>query len=206
MDISLLEDRLSAKPKSPLFARLAACYEAEGRFDEAIDLCTRGLKEFPDYPTGHLVLGRCYEATGRNVEALIEYRRVLRFVPDNPTVRRMLERIEQREQEAFHTFAEERLKQLRQQQESSTIQEYVGQARGEGRPGDDEEIGPPDQSDRKIVTATLAEIYATQGEFREAIQVYRRLAAERPERSTEISGRIAELEGLARARQAELRH
>ena len=200
MNSSLLEDRLAANPGSPLFARLAAAYEQEGRYEEAVTLCAAGLKHFPDYATGHLVLGRCFEALGRNVEALIEYRRALKLVPDSLTISRLLEHIEEREQEAFRSFAEERLKELRGK-EPVSVERYMDR---EHAPAS-EETGAHQQSERTIVTATLAEIYASQGEFTEAIQVYRRLSAEKPDRSKEFSRRIKELEGLARAKAAEVR-
>lgn len=207
MNIPLLEDRLAANPRSPLFARLASLYANEGRFDEAIDLCTAGLKEFPEYPTAHLVLARCFEATGRTVEALIEYRRVLKAVPDNPTVRDLLGRIEKREQEAFRAFAEERLSQLRARRGTMVTQSGTpGKTRVAGSIAEGEEdshVGAGGEA--KIVTVTLAEIYASQGEFDEAIQVYKRLMMEKQDRAAEFTQRIKELEQLARARQAEMR-
>lgn len=194
MNIPLLEERLAANPRSPLFARLASAYAREGRYEDAIDLCTRGLKEFPEYPTAHLVLAECYQSTGRTVEALIEYRRVLKAVPDNPSVVNVLRLIEKREQEAFHAFAEERLKQLKMRK-GKLSEARVAVSDEERESG----------SEVKIVTVTLAEIYASQGEYEEAIQVYRRLAAGKEDKAEECVKRISELEQLARARQAELK-
>ena len=109
MNIALLEDRLAANPKSPLFARLGAGYLKEGQAQRAVELCVAGLVDYPDYMTGHLVLARAFEVLGRNVEALVEYRRVLRVFPDNKNVLEQVQTIERREQESFRSFAEERL-------------------------------------------------------------------------------------------------
>jgi tetratricopeptide (TPR) repeat protein len=49
---------------------------------------------------------------------------------------------------------------------------------------------------RKIVTATLAEIYARQGEYREAVEAYRTLIRQRPEDAWRFADRLAELERL----------
>ena len=53
---------------------------------------------------------------------------------------------------------------------------------------------PPAQG--RFVTATLAEIYASQGEYNEAIEAYRTLAAQRPGSAERYQKRLAELEEL----------
>jgi thioredoxin-like negative regulator of GroEL len=47
-----------------------------------------------------------------------------------------------------------------------------------------------------IVSATLAEIYAGQGRYREAMEAYSRLAQQRPAEAGRYRERIAELEKL----------
>jgi cytochrome c-type biogenesis protein CcmH/NrfG len=46
------------------------------------------------------------------------------------------------------------------------------------------------------VTATLAEIYASQGEYDEAIEAYRTLAVQRPGSAERYQKRLGELEDL----------
>jgi tetratricopeptide (TPR) repeat protein len=53
----------------------------------------------------------------------------------------------------------------------------------------------PDHNGR-IITATLAEIYASQGEYDEAIQAYRTLAEQRPGSASRYLQRLAEIERL----------
>ena len=53
----------------------------------------------------------------------------------------------------------------------------------------------------RFVTATLAEIYASQGEYDEAIEAYRTLAAQRPGSAERYQKRLAELEELKRMQQ-----
>jgi tetratricopeptide (TPR) repeat protein len=195
MTTTFLEERLAANPSSPLFARLASCYLKEGQVQRAIDLCVDGLKRFPDYSTAHLVLGQCYEALGRDVEALIEYRQALRSVPDNAHVRTLVQRAEQREREAFRAFAEERVRKLSAKKGTLTFREFVD---GPVETGADEEVL---STGGTIVTATLAEIYATQGEYAEAIRTYKRLSMERPQEAAQYARRITELEELERARE-----
>ena len=205
MNIPLLEDRLSANPKSPLFARLASSYLKEGQVQRAAEVCTKGLKDFPEYPTGHLVLARCFEALGRNVEALVEYRTVLKSFPDNLPILNLVEAIERKEQEAFRSFAEERLQVLRRKQAMSPKRPVAESAQRTRHVQEQEDQEPEEAvpNTAKIVTATLAEIYSSQGEFGEAIQIYKRLSEEKPSEAEAYRKRISELEETARHQQTE---
>jgi hypothetical protein len=60
MKTTVLEARLSANPKSPLFARLASSYLKEGRAEKAI--ATASTDSRPSRIFLHLVLGESYEA------------------------------------------------------------------------------------------------------------------------------------------------
>jgi tetratricopeptide (TPR) repeat protein len=53
----------------------------------------------------------------------------------------------------------------------------------------------------RIVTATLAEIYASQGEYQEAINAYRKLQEQHPEDAPRYVKRIAQLEESLRRQQ-----
>lgn len=70
MTIQDLESKLSHRPESPLFARLAGEYLAEHRIAEAKEICLTGLQRFPQYATGHLILARCYNAESNYPSAL----------------------------------------------------------------------------------------------------------------------------------------
>jgi tetratricopeptide (TPR) repeat protein len=220
-----LEARLASNTKTASFARLASYCLKEGQYQKSVDICLEGLKHFPDYATAHLILGKSYEALGRNIEAMLEYRRTLKAMPDNPTLQGLLKRVEQREQEAFRAFSEDRSRKLKERQETITFDKYVddGVEQKEStaefllkrlqdvkksvpaatldRPSDD--VSSPAASPSKIVTATLAEIYATQGEYKEAIEAYKKLVSQRPIEAERYVKRIAQLEELSRLQQAE---
>lgn len=228
MYIPSLEAKLAENPKSPVFARLAFYYLKEGKTQQALQVCLKGLEFFPDYGTGHLVLGQCYEMLGRNIEAMLEFRKVLRSVPDNPTAQALLKGVERREQEAFKAFAEERARKLKERKDSLTFEQFVSahssekestvdfllkqlqevkkgavSSQGGGETKSKEKVAETPGGPSKIVTATLAEIYANQGEYREAIDAYRKLLKERPVEAGRYEKRIAQLEELTRLQQAE---
>jgi tetratricopeptide (TPR) repeat protein len=204
---------------SPWFARVAADLLDTGNIKEALRISVEGTRVFPRYTTGRLMLGRCYEALGSHVEAMLEYTRVLEVFPDNPLVRELLDRAEQREQQGFDAFAAEWQARLQGRKDRLTFEEYVGTPGAGGGDQSMEQIiqqleGAPRRipvqetppapvgaheipaSPSRFVTATLAEIYASQGEYNEAIEAYRTLAAQRPGSAERYQKRLAELEEL----------
>jgi tetratricopeptide (TPR) repeat protein len=225
MYVPSLEARLASNPKTASFARLASYYLKEGQYQKAADICLEGLKHFPDYATAHLVLGKSYEMMGRNIEAMLEYRKALKAMPDNPTLQGLFTRVEQREQEAFRAFSDDRSRTLKERKEIITFDKYVDEGAEQKesaaefllrRLQDVKKSVPQTMSDRlseeppsrtispsKIVTATLAEIYATQGEYKEAIEAYKKLVSQRPIEAERYTKRIAQLEELSRLQQAE---
>jgi len=208
---------------SPWFARMAADLMESGDIKEALRICVEGTRVFPRYTTGRLVLGKCYEGLGSHVEAMLEYRRVLEVFPDNPLVKDLMLRADQREQQGFEAFASEWQARLQGRKDRLTFEEYIG-APNAGSDQSMERIiqqlegaprripvtdAPPTQegmqeapaSPARFVTATLAEIYASQGEYDEAIEAYRTLAAQRPGSAERYQKRLTELEELKKMQQ-----
>ena len=214
----------AATPASPWFARIAADLLDSGDIKEALRICQEGTRVFPRYTTGRLVLGRCYEALGSHVEAMLEYRRVLEGFPDNTLVRDFLKRADQREQQGFDAFAAQWQARLQGRKDRLTFEEYVGAPNPPVGQSMEEIIQKLESAPRRIpvpdspapvpegpreapaspsrfVTATLAEIYASQGEYDEAIEAYRTLAAQRPGSAERYQKRLEELEELKRLQQ-----
>lgn len=84
--VSQLEQRLSADPSSPLFARLAGYYLQVGRAEEALRLCDTGLAHHPSYSTGHLIKGKILLSLQMPAEAKREFGIVRDILPANQTV------------------------------------------------------------------------------------------------------------------------
>jgi len=205
---------------TPWFARLASVYLEQGEAETALRVCREGMKRYPRYVTGNLILGKCYEALGRRIEAALEYGRVLEVLPDNQMVRDVVRQLERQEQVAFETFAQRRQGELGPVGGSVSFEQYnISQGgpqessveflikqlqevrrstpHGEGKQGEEVEL-EDDEAAAKIVTETLAEIYASQNEFQEAIKAYRKLLELRPEEAARYEKRLAELEERAR--------
>ncbi|MEK7670595.1 MAG: tetratricopeptide repeat protein, partial [Bacteroidota bacterium] len=95
---------------SPSFARDAAEHLRDGNIQHAADLCLLGTKAFPNYSTGHFILGKCHEAFGRTADALAAYRQALSKLPDNPTLQTLVKNAEETQQKEFQKFVEEQEK------------------------------------------------------------------------------------------------
>ncbi len=203
---------------SPWFARRATERLAAGNAAEAARLCIEGIGEYPWYATGAYILGKCYEQLGRRAEAIMQYRQACALAPDARMIREALARVERHEQSAFEEFAVQQITVLSRAPGSVGFEDYVA---GEGGAAENsaeflrkqaetarrEEARAEDGKDEaestplspRIVTVTLAEIYAAQGEYRDAVEAYRILQQRRPEEAEVFQKRIRELEVLAAA-------
>ncbi len=211
--------------KSPEFAHFAKEYLESGQVQRALEICLEGTAEFPWYGTGALILGRCYDALGRTVEAMLAYRRALKAVPDSLLVQGLLKSAEEREQQAFEAYAENQARLLKAKKETTTFESYVSEGgeesessmeflvrqlqgakrivpQGPEASGGEEQALPSETPATRIVTATLAEIYANQGQYREAIKAYRTLCEQRPEEAHRYEKRLADLEELAKTQKS----
>jgi cytochrome c-type biogenesis protein CcmH/NrfG len=180
------------------FARSAAGMLEKGKMDEALHLCEEGVATFPWYATGHLILGKVYDSMHRPQEGLLAYRKALAILPDVPHLQGLVRDAEHATEGGFEAFAQEQEKRLAGTKGSLTVDQFL---RDEATP-----LPVPDQpvsSERRtrIVTPTLAEIYASQGEFKEAIDAYQTLAERKPEQELRFRERIKQLQELARKRE-----
>jgi tetratricopeptide (TPR) repeat protein len=204
--------------RSPWFARRAAERIAAGDSAGALRLCVEGAAEYPWYATGAYILGKCYEEMGRVGEAVLEFRRAAALMPDARVVREALTRAERKERESFEAFAVQQLSVLQHKAGSIGFEEYVAGETGAAEGSADflrkqaeiarherehasaeKKTEKSPQPPTRIVTVTLAEIFAGQGEYGEAIQAYRLLVQRRPEETERFQKRIRELEVLAAA-------
>ena len=240
--LAKLERACGRNPASILFARLADELLRLGNVDRAAEICRKGLRYRPHYPTGHLVMGRCHMASGRLEDARREFQRTLELDPDNPSASWLLGRIEREtgfEDRALHYFRYARtvdpLSRLLAAELDAEVQ-AEGETASESRSGDETERTAPDltaEGDRTpagpgddslllrdlqeprghedarsadadaetapIATSTLAELYAVQGLFEEAVTVLAQVCEREPD-NKRIRKRLKELRKMDDAR------
>jgi tetratricopeptide (TPR) repeat protein len=182
--IQSLEKRMAANPFSPLVTRLASLYLGENRLEEARILCEEGIARYPDYATAHLVLGQCYLALQRIGDARREFDEALNLQPQCEIARTLLREITPTStaDQAVKTAAAEDRVQVSPKQPAYEDHQIMSGATA-----------------NEIVTPTLAEIYAAQGAYQEAIRTYRLLARQKPQERGRFEQRIRELEGIWRS-------
>lgn len=170
--IQSLEKRLAANPLSPSVSRLASLYLRGGRLEEARVLCEKGIARYPDYATAHLVLGQCYLSLQRMSDARMEFNEALRLQPQCELARTLLREI------SATAAADDAL-------ETVAAGDWVQSSSS--------------QSADEIVTPTLAEIYAAQGAYQEAIRTYKLLMYRKPQERERFEQRIRVLEEIWRS-------
>ena len=78
-----LRRRVDADPTSIAFAALAEEYRRIGRFQDAVDVCRRGLERHPAYISAKVTLARALIELMQLDEAQQELDAVLRIAPEN---------------------------------------------------------------------------------------------------------------------------
>ena len=83
LELRRLRDRYDTQPDGRIFAPLADCLRKLGNFDEAADICRRGLEIHGDYVSGWVVFGKILVDRGEHEEAAESFARVLELDPEN---------------------------------------------------------------------------------------------------------------------------
>ncbi|MBI1804049.1 MAG: tetratricopeptide repeat protein [Ignavibacteriae bacterium] len=228
MTIQQLEEKLTRRLDSPLFAYLANEYLNAGRVDDAKTLCQSGLARYPSYATAHLILAKCYVTEGDFLSAVSAIQDIKSLGPDSPLVENFYQQCLLHIVAAPRTYTTADLIHtadssiptdnstssdvatldeipLRHSEpahvkESTSVTVPLAELSAEERT----QIQPTGIDDEKrIVSRTLAEIYASQREFGEAILTYQLLKRHQPENTAEFDERIQELEVLLQQKLAE---
>jgi len=74
--------RLNPYPPSFYYSRLGGAYFAVERYDEAVDVCRKGLKRNPRDVVARIILAIAYIGQGSKEEAQVEAKKVVKAFPD----------------------------------------------------------------------------------------------------------------------------
>jgi FimV-like protein len=184
-------EAIATDPKSRAFVPLSDIYRKLGRYEEAIGVARDGLARHPNYLGAKVALARAYFENGDYDPARGLLEDVLNFAPDNLVANRLLAQIYI--QEGAEARAAGLLKQLGALQPSDP---WVAQQLARSSAPSPKvspvamkaaETTPPAE------TATLADLYRSQGHLEEALGIYRRLLTAEPgnERFTRAAREIA---------------
>lgn len=212
--------QLAQDPKSRAFVPLADAYRALGRYDEAIGVAEEGLKNHPHYLGGKVALARAYFENGDAEKAQGLLENVLRTAPDNLLANRILVDIYLASGEASKALPV--LKRILAMDPSDArAQEQLREAQSgpvESAPtmkplsAPEVTVSPATPAVESTVlsakpepvsttatagikTATLAEMYLSQGHVDQALGVYQDLVAKHPDHP-QWSGRLREIQAM----------
>lgn len=214
MNIFQLEDRLKQFPSSALAVRLAGLYVARFRIEEVFKLCLESIQRHPNYSTSYLILGRGYAALRQYEAAILCGEKVLSLQPDSLLAHNLITNWRQiiltnREKKTFESFnilSAPTIEELQKILNDGTVKPETVINQIEPNEVVESPTVETSQSEKgqtsienntpfpEIVSATLAEIYTKQGEYDEAIKMYRALILQRPKQKDSFEKRILILE------------
>jgi tetratricopeptide (TPR) repeat protein len=211
---------------SNAFIRVAEAYRLQGRYEEAIETCQKGLAKTPDSLPGRLLLGKCYLERSMIAEAREELEKVAAGIEECFSVYKLLSQVylhEQNMDKALETLKkslflpslEGTSKKEAAPPEMSSFQQGMNLplatppvelqatlSETEKTPEVEEPVAAA------IKTDTLAEIYIKQGHLDRALSVYQEIVAREPENTAirekyeALKNRIEEEEKVASAKKA----
>ena len=179
------------------FTRMAEDYCLQGRYQEAIDICRKGLEKMPDALRGRLILGKCYLEKGMIAEAKQELEKVAQSIEECLSVYKLLSQVYLEEknmhraseviQKAYDLSpGEEKTKKELTPPDMAWPRQTTNTISASGEPDIREESDrrgqsfQDDQTHQVIQTDTLAEIYIKQGHLEKAFSIYQEILARQP--------------------------
>lgn len=82
-DLQRWSEDVARDPASPSFVPLADAYRRQGRREDSLRLCLRGLEQNPGHVAGHNLVARLYAEDGESDRAFERWTNVLHIEPDN---------------------------------------------------------------------------------------------------------------------------
>jgi tetratricopeptide (TPR) repeat protein len=186
-EINRYQEILARESSSLVFAALSEAYRKGNMLDQAIAVCKKGLHHHPGFVSGRVALARAYVDKGETDRAAKELEKVILAAPDNLIAQGLLLAIyeEKRDWDNLEKTVHRVLSVDPQDEKARKSWQTL-----RTQPTTDENAA--DGGSGEIVTQTLAEIYASQGYFDKAFDIYRKLSVREPE-NPNLHERLADL-------------
>lgn len=223
--INKYTEQLVTDPKSRVFVPLSDLYRKMGQYDEAIAVAQEGLKHHPHYVAGKMALARAHFENGDTDQAREILESVHRTSPDNILANRILSEVYLQAGEKQLALpllkqlvaldpndskSKELLSSLQTGASPTTktpVESKPAPVLQPPKPSTPPPATPPSQTKTsafaqpKTNTATLANLYRSQGHYDKALEIYRELSAKEP-MNAEFKKAVFDLESLMSPRPA----
>ncbi len=173
IEIQEYRKKLAENPAGLIFLPLAEIYRNNAMYEEAAELCVKGLSYHPDYISARLFLAKLRLEKNRSAEAAEELKKVTEIDPDNIMAHTLLEGI-------YRTAGNPELAKAAGEKINS-IASAAAESPAEKNPG--------------METVTMAEVYFKQGLLDEAMEVYEKIVKRNP-LEVNAAARLKELRAL----------
>lgn len=195
---------------SPLFARVAHSIINDGNITEAIEILKKGIEHNPDYPTAYFVYAIANAYAGNEIEAKDSVKKGASFFPSTETEEYYFKKIDGiiSERNSLNkvktptivediTGTKEEAKEIIEDH-LETLAERLTNAKINYNPEEKkpENLEAPEYKGSKIASDTLAAIYISQNNYKEALSVFRELIKKYPEKADYYAAKIAEMQNI----------
>jgi len=173
--------------QSPLFVRVAYNEIGKNNFERALEILNDGISLYPGYPVAYIVLGKAQMMLGRYKEALDCFRKGSDHIKSHKVYEYYLHEVESLKKQRIFFENPEKPGSMNGDQDETPVEGKRPSLEDELQSFNtmDQQKGKPSPmitGSDSIVSETLANIYITQGEFREALKVFEKLLNKNPQK------------------------
>ncbi len=187
-ELEVYQQMMSKDPSSHVFVYLAEALWEREMYEEAIEICTNGLRLRPHDLRARVILGLSYLRTGALDSAETELLKAKEMLEINTVIYQNLAELYDKKGDSDLAFHYQKLFEAIHSSAAGGMETAVAEA---GPESVADEVLPEDAE--MMDTITLAELYEQQGHVDKAIEVYRKILDTSPE-TEEVEARLAELE------------
>jgi len=209
LDKNLTEEKVKLiyefNNKSPLFARVAYNIIERGNIYEAISILEDGLENYPDYPSAIFILAMAYAYAGDEDNARMLVRKGAEIIQSDEVLDFYMDKITSiikernsitKTKKIDFTVTPANKDDSAFEDDLEILAQKLTSAKINYKPDENLEPTPEIQEYKgeRIASETLAEIYLSQNNYYEALNVYKELIKKNPEKSDDYILKVAEIQ------------
>lgn len=191
--------------KSPLFARVAYNIIERGNISEAISILEDGLKNYPDYPSAIFILAMARAYSGDEDNARMLVRKGAEIIQSDEVLDFYMDKITSiiKERNSITKTKKIDFTETALSKDDFTIEDdleilakKLTNAKINYKPDENLEPTPEikEYKGERIASETLAEIYLSQNNYYEALNVYKELIKKNPDKADDYILKVAEIQ------------